>query len=400
MKINIHRLPVYLLVLLLIGSVSCKKTFTAGPSDNELLEGPIEELTATEKLEFIKGDEAFGEVFTAETGLGPLFVANQCASCHAGDGKGNPFVQFIRFGQSDTAGNSMVNLGGPQLQNNAIPGYAAEQLPSNATYTTLIAPAVTGLGYLDAVSDADLLSMEDPFDTDGDGISGRAHWNNVPDYAKLRPNSISNNGRYISRFGKKGAAYDLLVQTANAYNQDMGISSELESIDTYTGLHTDPEINIATIRSVVIYLKGLRAPVQRNQEDPNVKHGGQIFETIGCAKCHVSTLKTGESNIAALSNKVFHPYTDLLLHDMGPELDDKYTEGFASTSEWKTPALWGLGLSADSQGQQVYLLHDGRATSIEDAILLHAGEGLKSKTNYTTLSESDKSQLLEFLNSL
>ena len=380
--------------------VACEKTMPFAPEENELLDGPIDGLSVQQQLQFLKGDEAFGDVFTIEKGLGPVFVANQCASCHAGDGKGSPFVKFTRFGQPDTLGNQFLNFGGPQLQHKAIPGYQPEQLPSNATSTDLIAPAVSGLGFLDAVSDADLISLSDPNDANGDGISGRPHWNNIPNYVQLRPNTVYQNGRYITRFGKKGGAYDLLHQTSGAYNQDMGITSLFEPIDPFSGLEVDPEVSTQTVHDVVFYLKTLKAPLRRNQDDSDVIVGEQIFSQIACAKCHVPTLQTSYSPIEALSNKVFHPYTDLLLHDMGAGLDDGYTEGFALTSEWKTPALWGLGLSKNAQGGTYFLLHDGRARSIEEAIFLHGGEAQQSKTMYTQLSETEKQQLIKFLESL
>ncbi|MBL1232471.1 MAG: di-heme oxidoredictase family protein [Vicingaceae bacterium] len=380
--------------------VACEKTMPFAPEENELLDGPIDGLSVQQQIQFLKGDEAFGDVFTIEEGLGPVFVANQCASCHTGDGKGSPFVKFTRFGQPDTLGNQFLSMGGPQLQHKAIPGYLPEQLPLGATSTDLIAPAVSGLGFLDAVSDADLISLSDPNDANGDGISGRPHWNNIPNYVLFRPNAISQNGRYITRFGKKGGAYDLLHQTSGAYNQDMGITSLFEPIDPFSGLEVDPEVSTQTVHDVVFYLKTLKAPLRRNQDDSDVIIGEQLFSQIACAKCHVPTLRTSYSSIEALSNKVFHPYTDLLLHDMGAGLDDGYTEGFALTSEWKTPALWGLGLSKDAQGGTYFLLHDGRAKSIEEAILLHGGEAQQSKTMYTQLSETEKQQLIKFLESL
>ena len=373
------------------------------PEENTLLDGPMEGLSIEQQIQFLKGDAGFGDdIFTVEKGLGPLFNANSCASCHAGDGKGHPFIGFTRFGQTDATGNQFLNQGGPQLQNKAIPGYQPEQLPVGATFSKLLAPAVTGLGLLDAVSDADLISLSDPNDTNNDGISGVPHWNNIPDYAKvqLRPNTISNNGKYITRFGKKGGAYNLLQQTSEAYNQDMGIASVFESIDTYSGLEIDPEVATEQINDVVFYLKTLKAPIRRNESDPEVLKGEQLFTQINCTSCHTPTLQTRFSAIDVLSNKEFHPYTDLLLHDMGAALDDGYTEGFALTSEWKTPALWGLGLSKGSQGGSYFLMHDGRATSIEKAILLHGGEALQSKNSYKQLSETEQQQLLEFLESL
>lgn len=395
-----RNLTILIVIVSVFSFISCEKTMPYVPQENELLDGPIDGLSTGEQAQFLKGDEAFGEVFTVERGLGPVFVANQCAACHPGDGRGTPFVRFTRFGQPDILGNQFLHLGGPQLQHKAIPGFEPEQLPAGATSTNLIAPPVTGLGFLDAVSDQTLIDLSDPNDLNGDGISGVPHWNDIPGYAVLRPNSIENNGKYISRFGKKGAAYDLLHQTSGAYNQDMGITSLFEPIDPYSGLEEDPEVSTQTVNDVVFYLKTLKAPIRRNEDDASVLAGEQLFSSVQCASCHTPTLQTGYSNIEVLNNKEFHPYTDLLLHDMGPGLDDSYTEGFAETSEWKTPPLWGLGLSQDAQGGSLFLLHDGRATSIEEAILMHGGEAEQSKNNYTNLTESDRQNLIAFLESL
>ena len=398
MKISFNLIIGIFTVMLL--AISCEKTMPLSPVENELLDGPIEGLTIEQQIRFLRGDEAFSDVFTIEKGLGPIFVANQCASCHPGDGKGSPFVRFTRFGQSDTLGNQYLDFGAPQLQHKAIPGFEPEQLPAGATFTNLIAPAVTGLGFLDAVSDADLIALSDPNDIDGDGISGRPHWNNIPDYAKLRPNSISKNGKYISRFGKKGAAYDLLHQTSGAYNQDIGITTLFEPFDPFSGLVEDPEVSTQTVNDVVFYLRTLKAPIPRDVNDNDILAGNQIFSQIQCASCHMPTLQTGYSPIEVLSYKVFYPYTDLLLHDMGQGLNDDYTEGFALTSEWRTPPLWGLGLSKDAQGGSYFLMHDGRSLSIQSAILIHGGEAEQSKINYSQLSETEKQQLIKFLESL
>jgi len=398
MRFNFSTMLSLAFILTLV--VSCEDTMAPAPGENELLDGPIEGLSTAEQIQFLSGDEAFGEVFTIEKGLGPIFVANQCASCHPGDGRGTPFVRFTRFGQPDTNGNQFLDQGGPQLQHKAIPGYLPEKLPSSATFTDLIAPPVTGLGFLDAVSDADLIALSDPDDTNNDGISGRPHWNTIPDYVTLRPNSISQDSKYISRFGKKGAAYDLLHQTSGAYNQDMGITSLFEPHDPYSGLEEDPEVSTQIVNDVVFYLKTLKAPLRRNENDSDVLSGEQLFTQLQCATCHVPTLNTGDSPIAVLSNKTFHPYTDLLLHDMGPGLNDDYTEGYAETAEWKTPPLWGLGLSKEAQGGAYFLMHDGRALSIEAAILLHGGEAEQSKNNFTQLSTTEQEQLIAFLESL
>ena len=380
-------------------AVSCVKTMPPSPEEFELLDGPLAGLTYAEEIQFLRGDVAFGDIFTIDEGLGPVFVSNQCASCHPGDGKGSEFVSFIRFGQVDSV-NTFLDQGAPQLQHKAIPGYEQEQLPQGATFTELIAPAVTGLGYLDAVSDAYLISLSDPNDLDGDGISGLPHWNHIPDFVKLRPNSIMRNGKYINRIGKKGATYDLFHQTVAAYNQDMGITSIHNPIDVYSGQEIEPEVDLNTLHDVEFYLKTLKAPIQRDANSPNVISGGDIFNAISCSSCHTPVMQTSESSIAALNFVEFYPYTDLLLHDMGADLDDGYTEGFAATYEWRTPPLWGLGLSKDSQGGEYLLLHDGRARTIEEAIMFHKGEANNSRLDYIELSDSDKSLLIEFLESL
>lgn len=379
----------------------CENFEPSAPNDNDLLDGPVAGLSQSENIRFFRGDAAFNdEVFTPESGLGPLFVANSCSSCHPRDGKGHPFTTLTRFGQSDGSGNQYTNSGGPQLQNRAIPGFKPEQLPAGVGFSKLTPPASTGLGYIDAVSDADILAWSDPDDTDGDGISGVPNWVSMKEYLFARPETVEINGKYVGRFGKKGAAYDLHQQTAQAYNEDIGITSTYEPFDTHSGLQIDAEITDQTILDVVFYLKTLKAPIPRNSNQNEIISGKAIFNEIGCAKCHRPEMKTGSSPIAALSNKTFYPYTDLLLHDMGPGLDDGYTEGSAATSEWRTPALWGLGLSKFSQGGGYFLLHDGRARSIEEAIILHGGEGQSGKEKYQALSETEKRNLIRFLESL
>lgn len=192
----------------------------------------------------------------------------------------------------------------------------------------------------------------------------------------------------------------MLHQTADAYNQDIGINSYYEPYDTYSGDKVQPEIDRKTINDVVFYLKTLKAPIPRNQDNPEVVAGKVLFENTQCTACHKPTLRTSYSPITAISYQEFHPYTDMLLHDMGPELDDGYTEGYALSSEWRTAPLWGIGLSKDSQGGVYYLMHDGRARSIEEAILLHGGEAENAKNKYQNLSQQEKSQLIKFIESL
>ena len=389
------------LLLFITGNMACKKMLPSAPADDETLDGPIEGLTPEQQQIFLRGDVAFNdEIFTSANGLGPLFVATSCGTCHAGDGKGHPFTTLTRFGQSDSTGNHFLLQGGPQLQQRAVPGFQPELIPSGASFSRFTPPANTGLGLLEAVPDATLLAISDEKDTDGDGISGRPNWIAAPAYTTLRTGAVERNGKYIGRFGKKAAVYDLMQQTANAYNQDIGITSSYEHYDTYTGKEIDPEISNQTLLDVVFYLHTLKAPVPRNQDDATVQKGKTLFLSTGCGKCHVPELSTGPFSIAALANKTFFPYTDLLLHDMGPGLDDGYTEGRATTPEWRTPALWGLGLSKKSQGGQYFLLHDGRAHSIEEAIQLHGGEGKTAKDNFQQLTTEEKNTLIKFLESL
>lgn len=381
--------------------VSCTKILPKAPADDELLDGPVEGLSPEQHARFIAGDVAFNdEVFTPATGLGPVFVATSCGTCHAGDGKGHPFTMLIRFGQTDATGNQYLNLGGPQLQHRAIPGFEPEQLPAGAAFSKFMPPANTGLGFVEAIPDASILALADENDLNGDGISGRVNWINLPSYVTVPANAVQQQGKYIGRFGKKAAVFNLLQQTANAYNQDMGITSLFEAKDTYSGLEIDPEVSTKTVNDVVFYLQTLKAPIQRNKNDADVLAGNMLFGKIGCASCHTPSFTTGASAIASLANKTIFPFSDFLLHDMGTGLDDGYTEGSALTAEWRTPPLWGLGLSRNSQGGQYFLLHDGRAKSIDEAILLHGGEAMQTKQKYLQLTADEKRRLIAFLESL
>lgn len=380
---------------------ACSKLAPAALPGDQLLDGPVEGLSYEQNRRFTAGDLAFNkEIFTSQTGLGSIFVGTSCGSCHAGDGKGHPFTTLTRFGQTDSTGNKFLQQGGPQLQNRALPGYMPEQIPAGATFSKFTPPANTGLGFLELVSDADILAMADPLDANGDGISGVPDWVALPPFISPNTGALSQNGKYIHRFGKKAAAYNLLHQTVNAYNQDIGITSYFEPKDVYSGVDIDPEISTSTVNNVVFYLQTLKAPIQRDQNNATVIEGKNLFVQAGCESCHKQALKTGFSPTAPLSNKTFHPYTDLLLHDMGSALDDGYTEGNAKTYEWRTPPLWGLGLSPGSQGGQYFLMHDGRAKSIEEAIQLHGGEGEASKNKLNQMDAPGRNAIIQFLKSL
>lgn len=393
----------------LITIAACDGFFPDAPAENKILDGPVEGLSPGQHRLFLQGDAAFNnETFSALNGLGPIFVSTSCGSCHPGDGKGHPFSTLTRFGQTDNLGNLYLHAGGPQLQNHALPGVEIEEIPKGVAFTNLTPPANTGLGFLEAVPDETLLALSDPTDANGDGVSGEVSWIDIPDFITPSSNHVSQNKKYIGRFGKKAAAFNLLHQTVNAYLEDMGITTPQHPQELLHGkwgslLHDqtpDPEVPQSTVDNVVFYLQTLKAPIARDQNADDIVSGKSIFALTGCENCHKPTLKTGYSSIAPLSFQEFHPYTDLLLHDMGPGLDDGYTEGSAKTSEWRTPALWGLGLSRNSQGGEYFLLHDGRARSIEEAIRLHGGEGEASQKKFEALSKADKQKLILFLESL
>jgi len=396
------------IALLLTGG--CDALLPAAPEPETVLAEPIPDLTPSQLATHLAGDEAFARVFSPADGLGPLFVAASCESCHIGDGKGHPVTTLTRFGRYDgTTFDPMPAHGGPQLQHRSIPGYPAEVIPGDATgVTRLMPPAVTGLGYLEAVDDATLLALADPDDADGDDLSGVPNWIEPPPFLTPGPGRVERDGRYLGRFGKKGATLNLLHQTVGAYLEDMGITTDLLVEDPYnrqagnlTGdAVPDPEVSSDELKNVVFYIRTLKAPPRRNEDDPDVRAGEAYFSEVGCARCHVPTLETGPSDVAALHRKTIHPYTDLLLHDMGPALDDGYTEGSARTSEWRTAPLWGLGLAADAQGGQAFYLHDGRATTLREAIGLHGGEATASRTAFDQLSAEAQAQLLAFLESL
>jgi CxxC motif-containing protein (DUF1111 family) len=367
-------------------------------------------LTPAQRATHLAGDAEFARTFGPAEGLGPLFVSTSCESCHIGDGKGHPVTTLTRFGRyaGDTF-DPLLDLGGPQLQHRSIPGYPIEAIPVQATgVTRLMPPAVTGLGYLEAVSGATLLALADPNDADGDGISGVPNWIDPPDFLPSAPDLTDPQGRRIGRFGKKASAVSLLHQTVGAYLNDMGITTDELPEDQHnvqagpaTGdLVLDPEVSTAVVQNVVFYLRTLKAPPRRDETDAQVVAGSRLFAEIGCDRCHIPMLSTGPSEIEALRDQVIYPYTDLLLHDMGPDLDDGYTEGTAKTFEWRTAPLWGLGLAADSQGGSAFYLHDGRATSLADAIRYHGGEATRSRQAFEQLGAEAQDQVITFLFSL
>lgn len=393
-----------------VGLIACKKFLPKSPEASETIAEPIEGLTQAQMVLFTQGDALFDHVYTEEAGLGPIFVQQACAGCHPGDGKGHPLNMVTRFGKMTFTGfDYMLTEGGPQLQQRSINNYLAEVLPAGHTHSSdRIAPIVIGLGLLAAVNDNTILAMADPNDGNGDGISGRVNYILPKPFFNALAIHTDSSGYRIGRFGKKASKVTILQQVVFALKEDIGITSDYDTEDLFnylvganTGDQTpDPEVSKSVVDRLVFYMRTLKAPTRRNETDPDVIAGEVIFNDLGCVKCHVSTLTTDISEISALSQKVFHPYTDMLLHDMGSGLDDGYPEGDAKGYEWRTPPLWGLGLAEDSQGGTGYYLHDGRATTVKQAIALHGGEASGVVSNYFALTESEKDQLIAFLKSL
>src|SRR5699024_8691146 len=402
---NRIKIPLQILIiisLIIFGFSGCD-IYPDAPPDNEFLDEPMDGLTKEQLNRHLKGDSEFDRHFTAQEGVGPIFVVQSCDKCHPGEGKGHPEISFQRFGkmQEDGTFSFLRERGGPQQQTRAIPGYEPEVVPDEATgVSRFLPPVIVGLGLLEAVDDTTIWNLAEAQKVANNDISGRPNliapedflapvnsveqlFRNAPQ-TRFQPN---NNGKYLGRFGRKASIITLRHQTVTAFHEDMGLTTHLLPEDPQNkmvaddGAHDevdDPEISTAIVSNIVLYLKTLRPPQRRHPDAPDVKAGELLFEEAGCASCHTPTLKTGKSSIAALDQKEFHPYTDLLLHDMGPELDDGYTEGRAKTSEWRTTPLWGLGLSTPFQGDQPYYLHDGRAQTLREAIEYHGGEAAAS----------------------
>lgn len=395
---------------LILPAFACRSILTETPAEDQVFDALLDGLTPAQIRAHLAGDEAFGKRFTSSTGLGPIFNQNSCDACHPSEGRAHPVTNLIRFGTQTPEGfDYMHDRGGPQLQDRAIPGYPAETLPPDITgLSERGGPLVVGLGLIEAIPDAVILANEDPDDADSDGISGRANFVEAPVWLHLPPDKIRRAGKYLGRFGRKATAINLLHQTVGAYFNDMGVTSDFIPEDIFNpqignriGDNVpDPEVSAETVNNVVFYLQTLRPPIRRNPSDPTVVRGEALFENIGCAACHIPLLRTSPSPIAPLAFQDVFLYSDLLVHDMGPELADHYPEGDASGTEWRTTPLWGLGIVENLTGGTPFYLHDGRTSSLTEAILWHGGEAGQSRDNFRNLSESDRQALLAFLKSL
>jgi len=268
--------------------------------------------------------------------------------------------------------------------------------PADVMLSPRVAAPVFGLGLLEALSDADILSRADEKDTDGDGISGKPNyvWN------------YTTNSTTLGRFGWKANQPNLLQQVAAAYNQDIGITTSVFPREStlgqpqYDGRSDDPELIDSLLYSVEFYVKTLAVPGRRNATDAIVQQGKQLFMSAGCDKCHTPSMRTAVNVVFPdVSNQLIHPYTDLLLHDMGDSLADHRPDFLATGNEWRTAPLWGIGLTQKVNGHNNFL-HDGRARSLMEAIMWHGGEALQSRNKVKAMSSTERNALIKFLESL
>ena len=388
------------------------------------------------------GDEAFEEAFvqTAEhdnAGLGPTFNNTACGGCHIRNGRGMPVPGQLLLRVSDAAPGGeraadeesetlVLNRAPPvaglgnQIQDFAVVGAAPEArveidwvetsgryadgtpyrlrspsfevtlaesgapLPDSVRVSPRVPPHVYGLGLLEAIPEEDILALADPLDSDGDGISGR-------------PNRVWDEraqGTSLGRFGWKANSPNLLQQTADAYLNDMGIHSPL-----FPAEDGSVEIDEETLRVATAYSQTLAVPARAAVDDPLVRQGEALFAEAGCVACHVDSFTTGSHEYPSLENQPIRPYTDLLLHDMGEGLADGRDDYDADGREWRTPALWGIGVAQTVLPYSGFL-HDGRARTLEEAILWHGGEGERSKLAFETMAAREREAMVRFLSSL
>ncbi len=409
---------------------------------------PAPNLSTAAFEKHLEGDVEFEAVFVTapavvNPGLGPIYNNVSCINCHSRDGRGRPpdaneGLVSLLFRLSlpkteDAMGGkppTPVPGFGRQLNNRAIvdtnpegkvkieyteqtlttadgtrvhlryPNYTLTEtyqpLPENVEVSPRVAPAVFGLGLLEAIPEEALLAYADEADVDGNGISGKPNF--VWDVVQQRYT--------LGRFGWKANQPNLIQQVAAAYHDDMGITTSLFSIENsagqpqLTGHSAAPEVSDEILDVVTFYVQTLAVPARRNVDNPQVKHGEQLFAKAQCVSCHVPTFRTGIlKGVPSVSNQTIHPYTDLLLHDMGPGLADNRPDFHASGSEWRTPPLWGIGLVQRVNGHTNFL-HDGRARGLMEAILWHGGEAEVSRQIVEQMSKAERDALIAFLESL
>ncbi len=379
-------------------------------------------------------------------GLGPIYNAVSCSSCHLLDGRGrglpdeagvvdisllfrlrvkNQFHQvaphpeyggqFQPVGIQGVPGEGEVRVKFKKISGQFADGQSYELAAPQYEFTNLaygplgaetiasprVAPHMVGLGLIEAIAADDILAQADPDDLDGDGISGRPNL----------VNSLVLGDKALGRFGHKAGKATLIEQNAAAFNGDIGITSSLFPKEECTYIQvdcqntmTEADISDDVLNKVTIYTQLLAVPKRRHFNDPSVKKGREHFYQMKCTSCHHPSYQTtAQASLTILENQTIYPYSDFLLHDMGDALaddvQDYLNEEGASTREWRTPPLWGLGLVETVNGHTRYL-HDGRARSLEEAILWHGGEAQTAKESFLKLSAHERGELVQFLKSL
>lgn len=369
--------------------------------------------------------EAGNPIFTAHVGkLGAKYINNSCISCHTNNGRSLPpplstalITSVVKVGR-DAAGSPHPTLGSV-LQPQATDG-SAESSIAITSYTTTTgqygdgtsyelrapnytftgttppfysvrgAPQLVGLGLLEAIDENTIADLADPTDEDQDGISGRMSIVTDPVTGEPR----------LGRFTHKASVATISDQIAAALNADMGVTTSVKPVlDGETSGGT-PELSDVDLDYMTRYVALLGVYAQRDLKAPDVILGEQLFAAANCVACHIPALETGPNHpMAELRNQTIRPFTDLLLHDMGPGLADQMSDGDASGSEWRTAPLWSIGLTAGVSGGEAYL-HDGRARTLEEAILWHGGEAEVAKEAFRMMSASDRAALVAYLKSL
>ena len=410
---------------------------------------PIPWLAARDKGVFLRGRTLFRQNRVAApatdglAGLGPLYNRPSCLACHPNNGRGSSprlaserlqtmLVRLSVTGSDEHGGAKPHPLYGAQLNEEGIPGVPGEgrasvswvELPAETLaggekawlrrplisfanmaygkpgsllYTLRVAQPVYGLGLLEAVPEEVILAMA--AEAKPDGVKGSV--NRVWDIAAQRAT--------LGRFGFKASLPNLRQQVGGEMHANLGITSPLFPEENCTpaqeacrqapsGGH--PELSQTDLEAIEFYLANIDAPARRKRDDPQVRQGEQAFGEFGCAVCHRPMLQTGAgTRILITAEKGIAPYSDLLLHDMGPGLSDHRPEYQASGSEWRTPPLWGIGLVPLINEHNQYL-HDGRARNLQEAVLWHGGEARPARQRYARATPEKRQALLAFLQSL
>ena len=357
---------------------------------------PLRDLTSEQLASFNAGKAIFSTDFTPEQGLGPLFNSTACGECHEEPklgGSGDEVETHVAVAGTNGACDLLAAHGGPVIQAHTTPllkqalGIDSEPIPAEATaHASRTSPSLFGFGLLDAVPDAEILARADSADRDHDGISGRV--NRTAD-------------GHIGRFGRKAFGGPTLADfNAGAFVIEMGITNPVNPTEETIGGKPipagvdpapDPELSAEALKAVTDFVRFLAPPPQLPLSIEG-EHGRYLFGTMGCISCHTPTLYTGPNQVRALDRKPVNAYTDLLIHDMGEARAD-ICMGLATPREFRTEPLMGLRLRS-------HFLHDGAASTVEQAIELHAGEAQRSRDRFAKLSAKDREAVLAFLKSL